>query len=440
MTTDPHQPESLARSNRAWMVVAVLLTMCAMVYMVWRGPYRAMSPGGSSDFSLVWQSTRAWTEGKNPYSSQSTLEVWNAHSGTAPGAEAPSERIDELLVYPPSTHVLLAPWTLTDWATSQRVWMVLNTVLLIASITLLLGLAGLRPQSPSWWFAAAAALVMAPGHTAISVGQVSIPVMFFLALAHALRARSSPPGYAGILIGLACCLKPQIGLLFLAYEFGRRRWSTGIIAVLTLAVVTAIGMWWLHRSGIDWIPKWKANVDALANSNNGNPSQTNPLRYHLINLHYFLHGFFADLATVKLLAYGVCGSLCLSYFFVDRARSEHRGELLSLSFVSAISMLVVYHRMYDAVVLLFPLAWVAREILSRRITVPAAIVGVCLVGFLLPGASLLNSLVVSGRIPPSIAEAGWFANFAMPHAPIALLVLALTLILARRADPRKKVF
>lgn len=441
MTTDPHhapQPTGgSARSSRPLLFVAVMLALCAMAFMAWRGPYRALVPGGSSDFSLLWQSTRAWVEGKNPYSTVSTLEVWNAHSGTAPGTEAPSERIDALLVYPPTTYAALAPWTLTDWATSHRVWMVVNTVLLIASITLLLGLAGLRPSSASWWFAAAAALMLAPGHTAISVGQVAIPVLFLLTLAQVLRARSSPPGYAGILLGLACCLKPQIGLLFLAYEFGRRRWSTAIVGLITLAIVTAIGMWWLQRSGIDWIPKWKSNIDELANSNNANPSQANPLRYHLINLHYFLHGFIADLATVKYVVYGVCGTLCLTYFFVDRVRPEDRSELVSLSFVAAISMLVVYHRMYDAVVLMLPLAWVAREIAGRRITVQVLVAGACLGVFLLPGASLLTSLIVSGKIPASIAEAGWFTRFVMPQAPIALLVLAGTMAWTRARDPRK---
>lgn len=435
-------------SSRLLRAVAMVLALVALGFMAWRGPSRALVPGemvagelkggGSSDFSLLWQATRTWAEGKNPYSSRETLEVWRAHSGEAPGVEAPSERVDDLLVYPPPTFVLLAPWCLTDWATSRLLWTVTNTLLLVGSVVLVLGLAGLSPRGAAWWFGLGGALLMAPGHAAISVGQVSILTVFVTALAHALRARGSPPGYAGILIGLACCLKPQIGLLFLAYEFGRKRWGTGIVGVLTIGLVSAAGVWWLWRSGIDWLPKWQANVEAFASSNNANPTASNPLRYHLINLHYFLHGFIASVGTVKWLVYGICGALCLGYFVADRKRPEPRGEVLSLAFVSAIAMLVVYHRIYDAAVLVFPLAWAARELAFRRVTVP--VVGTlagCAV-FLLPWASTLTVLAdpKRPRIPASISESWWFSHLALPMAPVALVVIAVALIAARRGEGR----
>jgi hypothetical protein len=430
------------------MLVAVVFAVAAMAFMAWRGPMRALEPGeminghleygGSSDFSLMWQSTRAWAEGSNPYSSQETLEIWRAHSGEPAGVEAPSERVDDLLVYPPPTFVLLAPWCLTDWATSRLLWTVLNTLLLGGSVVLVLGLAGLSPRGAAWWFAFGAAILMAPGHTSISVGQVSILTVFLIALAHALRAQGSPPGYPGILIGVACCLKPQIGLLFLAYEFGRKRWGAAFVAMLTIAIVSAVGVWWLWRAGIDWVPKWQSNVQAFANSNNANPTESNPLRYHLINLHYLLHGFIPSVDTVKWLVYGICGALCLGYFVADRKRPEPRGEVLSLAFVSVISMLVVYHRIYDAAVLFFPLAWAAREVASRRVNVPVMVTLAGCGVFLLPWASTLMVLAdpKRPRIPASISESWWFTNLALPMAPIALLVLAVVLLAARRGEAR----
>lgn len=422
--------------NPAWRTFGVVLTVLALGFMLWRGPMRALAPGGSSDFSLIWQSTRAWAEGQSPYTVESTAKVWREHAGAPAGEEPPSERNAALLVYPPTTFVVMAPWCLTDWTRSAVLWAAANTVLLMASVVLTLGLAGLTPRRAAWWFGAAGMLLLAPGHTAISVGQVSVLVYFLIVLAQAMRLAGRENACGGLL-GLACAIKPQVALLFLAYEVGRRRWRVGIAGAVTVAAVGALGVWWLSRAGIDWVGPWRANLAAFAGSDNANPTAANPLRYHLINLHYLLHGFIGDVGTVKLLVYAVCGGLAAGYFVADLKKPEGRGELTSASFVAVIAMLVVYHRMYDAVVLLLPAAWLVRELAAGRRGVLQAGAGLGLAAFLAPGASLLNSLAVSGRLPRAVAEAGWFQAVVMPHAPLALLVLAGVLAAARARDPRE---
>lgn len=435
MPNEPHlqSPAAPRPPNPAWLALGVVLTVLALGFMLWRGPMRALAPGGSSDFSLIWQSTRAWAQGQSPYTVESTTRVWEEHAG-AGGEAPPSERNPALLVYPPSTFVVMAPWCLTDWTRSAVLWAAGNTVLLLGSVVLTLGLAGLSPRRAAWWFGAAGMLLLAPGHTSISVGQVSVLVYFLIVLAHAMRVAGRPNACGGLL-GLACAIKPQVALLFLAYEVGRRRWRVGIAGAVTVAVVGALGVWWLSRAGIDWLPEWRANLAAFANSDNANPTASNPLRYHLINLHYLLHGFVGDVGTVKLLVYGVCGGLCAGYFAADLGKPEGRGELTSASFVAVIAMLVVYHRMYDAVVLLLPAAWLVRELAARRPGVLQGAAGLGLAAYLLPGASLLNSLAASGRLPATVVEAGWFQRLVMPHAVLALLGLAAVLLWARWRDP-----
>lgn len=450
MPTESSPGSTPTPARGVWFLLGVMAAAAAMVFLLWRGPWRAVQntappatmsaeqverlPRGSSDLSLIWMSTRAWMTGESPYTLEGTGKAWAVHSGSPFGP--PSERSGALLVYPPSTFVVMAPWCLGDWRTSAGLWAVANTVLLLATVVLALGLAGLGPKRAVWWWAAAGMLVLAPGHTAISVGQVSVLVVFLIVLGQALRERGRQNA-CGLALGIACAIKPQIALLFLAYEVGRKRWRVGIAGGATLAAILAAGVLWLGHAGVDWMPQWRANLAAFGGSNNANPTAANPLRYHLINLHYLLHGFVDDPGVVKAMVYGVCGGLVAGYFLADRGKPEARGELTSTSFVAAIALLVVYHRMYDAVVLLLPAAWAAREAALGRWGWTRWAAAASLAAFLGPGASVLNSLAASGRLPAGIAEAGWFRGLVMPHAAVALLVLAVGLLIVRARDPRR---
>lgn len=440
--------------ERPWLRMAgIAAFILALGLLAWRGPWRAMldekagpsttaerrSGGGSSDFSLIWQQSRAFLEGKTPYTVESIDEVWTRKSGTPEGTLPPSERNAALLVYPPSTFVLLAPWAWTDWPTARVLWTASNTVLLLAATVLALGMAGLRPKDAAWWFGAAAALAMAPGHATISVGQVSILTFFLIALGQALRM-AGRENAAGVALGLATALKPQVGLLFLAYEVGRKRWRVGVMGVIAGVLTLAAGSWWLSRAGVDWLPQWRANLDTFANSDNANPTRANPLAFQLINLHYLVHAMTESVALVKMVVYAVCGGLCLAYFAVDLkgggAKGERSGEMLSIGFVSVISLLVVYHRVYDAVVLIPVIAWVASGGGSSRSRGLAWIVAGLLLAFAGPWAGALHTLAETGRIPERIAKAWWFNAVVLRHAPLALLGIAGALLAARAACVR----
>jgi hypothetical protein len=349
----------------------------------------------------------------------------------------------------------MSPCVLADWRTSMSLWAATNTVLLAGAIVLVLGLAGLSHRRPIWWGAAGLMLAAAPGHTAISVGQPAVLVTFLIVLAHAIRAaraRSSPgvqvraspvdrgSNRAGILLGLAAALKPQIGVFFVAYEFARGRWRSGIAAGLTIAVVLGVGVWQLHRHSIDWLPAWRSNLDAFALTDNANPALTNPLRYQLINLHVWFGAFVSDTTTLKGLVYAACAALALAYALASRKPRTTAHDLLDLAFVGVISLLVVYHRAYDATILLLGAGLFARELtgvtacLNAR--APVALLGLFLLPSLLPGASALVAFARPGGPLEGAAQTAWWNALVVPHLTVALVALAATLIVLRaRSEP-----
>lgn len=423
--TAPRQP-----TPRCLWYAGVAFAVLAAVFMLWRGPVRSAAPGGSSDFSLIWMSTRSWWVGESPYTVEATDRVWAAHGGMA-GEAAPNERIPALLVYPPTTFPVLAAWCLADWPTARTLWATTGVVLLIASVVLLLGLAGLSPRRASWWFAAGGMLLLFPGQTGISVGQPIALVVFLIVWAQALR-RVDRSLASGIALGLAAAVKPQIGLPFLVYEAGRGRWRTFIMGLVTLGMIACIGVWVLRSSGVDWLPQWRDNLRTLATSDNGSSGLANPIRYQLINLHLWLHGFLADPRTVGVLVWGVVLGLCGAYLAFDRFRPENRSELLSLSMVGATSLMIVYHRSYDALVLLFPAALLAQRVASGRRDLAEIALGLCLAVFLVPGPTALDWLADKGKIPAAIVQSPLWNGLLIPHTAITILALTVVLVAMRR--------
>src|SRR4051812_41064306 len=101
-----------APGARRALLILLLVLGCAV--FAYRGPLRAMGPGGNYDFTLIYGSARAWlTEGR-PYETDAVSRAWQ--SGGGPPARDPTAvRGAGTLVYPPPTFPLLAPFAALPW-------------------------------------------------------------------------------------------------------------------------------------------------------------------------------------------------------------------------------------------------------------------------------------------------------------------------------------
>ena len=420
-------------SPRAHKFLLLLLILAAGVEFGVRGPLRAARLGrGWNDFLSPYIQAKVWTKGLDPYSLKVFLSEWPAdlHRPDFVAHDA----ADGTLVarrgvpspYPLTSFVLLAPFSVLPWATAHAVWTVVNLLAFACSLGALVSLTGLDWKEPRALLFLAIALALAPIHTGISTGNPAVLVVG-LCVGTVWAANRERAKLAGILLGAAVCLKPQVGLCFVLYYLVRRRWSVAGMACGWTAVIAVIAA--SRLSGVPWLPTYlQDNKSVFGPGAINDFTPLNPVWYNMVNLQVLLWQVVRSAGLANLLAL-LLGALSLAIWLWLFTKHQPTSELLEISCLIVLSLLPVYHRFYDAELLILPLAWSLTAVKGQHKRL-ALLTLVCILPFLAPGASLLNQLAEGGRIPVAIGSPWWWNVFAVSHEVWALLALGFLLLCA----------
>lgn len=420
------------RASRLLRALAVVLMVLGGAAFVVRGPARC----SNFDFALLYASARGWCLGADPYDATALDVLWHEAQGVA--RLAPTRRGARDLLYVPSMHVPMAPVAMLPWPAASRVWLGLSIACVPLALAAVARHAGLRATAAPFWLFVGGGLLLAPFHTSVALGQLAVPVLALIAGAELARHHGRDV-LAGLLLGLAAALKPQIGGLFVLHALLRRRWRCALLAGALAAVVLLIGVLRLQWAGIAWLATLQANVTYFATEGMGNPTVTNPARFQLLDLHPLYHTALDDRGLVNGLVLLTVGAMAIA--FIARAWWQGRplDDQRSLAMTGVLGLLVVYHRIYDAVLLVFVLAWCLRMLqasgvqaghpsddTSRRARIGTAIAALAaLAAFLTPGGAFVQRLA-AGAAP----DTWWWHGLLLPHQTWALLALGVILIVA----------
>jgi hypothetical protein len=394
-------------------LLAVLLLVAVLEFMA-RGCLRAWHDSG--DLATQYAATIAWRQGQNPYDMNIVPGLYLAQGGSPEVAPNPSGTPS---VYPPTSFVVLAPLSFLPWSAAKIAVCLLNIVAVLLTVWVMLRHFG-RDWKPEYRIGFAALVFgFAPLHTAVSKGQL-VPVAFAGMMVAWIWAREQKQLPSGLLLGLVTCLKPQlVGMLVLLYLL-RGAWKAAAAAIGVVAGVGIIALLGLMRSGADWLGTWRLNLQNPVHS----AGPENPMRVQMLNSQVLFNFLFGDALPWTLLI-GALVLAALVWLFIRRHAIGEREEPLILSLLLLLNLLAMYHRFYDATVLLV-FALVVWEWL-RQGERTRAIVGLCcLAVFLFPGAVLIQQLTDSGRLPLS----GIILSVALCHQIIALIVATVLIVLS----------
>ena len=397
-----------------------VLAVAVLVEFAARGPYRALS-GDSQDLTVHYAAARVWLRGGNPYDMQQIAQAFL--DGGGPVARVPKAATMPS-VYPPVTHAVAAPMALLGWRGATIAMQVISLTLVVSALLALAHAMRLRGWQTMWLFVGG--LALAPLHTGMAEGQVTIPSAALLILGWALL--SERPALSGVLFAIGAALKPHLAVPFALVGVARPRPRWLLAGSAVFLGLLAVGELRLVAAGHDPIHDWLRNV-ALAAAPGALNSATpeNPASLTLINLDLLLLRVLHDPALARFLGLALLLPIAALAVWRLKTASTAEDDPYAVSLLCVVSLLAMYHRVYDAVLLWIALAAVVRD-WERLPRLLRAIAAVAFAAFLVPGPIALDVLARSGYLPGRLVESGLWQVLVLPHQVWLLSALALGLV------------
>jgi hypothetical protein len=421
--------------HRLLLAALGLLVVLTSAEFVVRGPVRFLRHGNerSTDLAGPYLGARALVRGLNPYSSAVFWDMAE-EQGWGVGRTAASDDFESHSPYPVTTFALLAPLALFPYPAAHLLAAITSAALVLLAIVALVPLAGFTGDDAvvRRRLLLGLALGLAPIHSALGTGNLVADATALTVLGAWFLSRERDI-VAGLCLAVAACIKPPIAAPVLGYALLRLRWRTlGAAAAESLLI---LGVTALRLHDVPWLHDYFRN-NALLLANDGlDVIRWSTAQQQFINLQYLGFYLFDQPKVVSLFAYFIGGVFLAVWLLHVVRRRRQPLSILDLASGVVISLLPIYHRVYDASLLLLPLAWALSEGEARtwrhRVLVLA-----CLVPFLAPGGTWLEMQAGAGRIPDALTHAWWWHALVMPHQVWALLVMSTTLLLAQAAEAR----
>lgn len=406
-------------------VLWVLILLSAAEFLM-RGPARYLpGPSNWNDLSQNYTASKLWLKGQSPADPHNFVALWKQEGHS----RLELDDIRTHLAPPLGGLVVLAPVAALPWEIAKPVWLGILLVSFALTVWALAEACGFRWNKNDLRTLAfvAACLALAPFQTGIASGNTSILVIGLCAVA-IWAAHHDRDFAAGVLFGVACAVKPQIGAFLVLYYLVRRRWRLFATALTCTVALNLVAASYLVLQGASWVQDYIHNARGFVTANHIDDFTTeNPARFTLINLQVPFFSITGRSSTANLLAFAIVATLvCVWIYLVIRGK-DGAPELLSLGAISAVALLPVYHRFYDAALLAVPLCWCIANATGPAKTMARSSLFL-MAPFLLPGAAVLQQWAIQGRVSSPVTDSWWWNTLIVPHETWALLLLVLVLL------------
>ena len=426
-----------------WIALTWILLSCVLSAL-WGVSMLRPSPNMMIDFKGVFYDTRCLLIHADPYKNGEPLRVYLAEGGKLPKSSVGPREVLRLDVYPPTTSLFVAPFAMLPWGLACRLWMMLTAAAFILAAFLI------------WDIGANYAPVIS-----------GCLICFVLANTEVLFVIGNP---AGIVISLCvvaawCFLRERFvwaGILCLAVSLAIKPHDAGFIwfyfllaggtyrkralqAIVVTAVLSLAAIVWVTPIAPHWMQELHSNLlmtsapggnsdPVPANTDNRGPSS-------IIELQSVVAVFCDNPRIYNTISYLVCGALLLVWSVRTlSARFSQRRAWLALAVIVPLTMIVTYHRSYDAKLLLLAvpacamlwaeggqIRWIALLVTTAGVVLTADIPLAILVIFTRDLS--INTVSLSGVILKAVLTR---------PTPLILLVMAIfyLCVYMRRDSPR----
>jgi len=345
--------------TRTRRIALASLLMCCGISVVWGSYLQRSSPSWMQDFKAVYYGARCLTQHSDPYKQNEFLRVYRADGGEFPSGPFQLQvflRAVPVCTNLPATLLIVAPFSILACWPAQILWMILTAGAYLLAAFLMWRLAENHAPGISLLLIcmvlANSEILFSGGNLAgIAVSLCVVAVWCFL------EERFVPAGVLCLAVSLA--IKPHdAGLVWLYFLLAggvcrkRALQTLALNAMLVLAAVL-----WVTPIAPHWMGELSSNLMATSAPgaiNAPGPSSISFRRSNmLIDLQAVISVFWDDPRIYNPVSYLVCGALLLiGAIRTLRSRFSPPRAWLALAAIAALIMLPVYHRQYDAKLLL----------------------------------------------------------------------------------------
>ena len=384
------------------------------------------------DFRAVVYGARCLIHRCDPYNES---ELFRFYQNNFPEPVATHLRSHTLTLYVnlPATVLFVTPLAMLPFAAASAIWSILTAASLVLAALLMWDIGSEYAPTLS---GALIALSLVSGAIVLGNGNPSgiVVALSMIALWCFLKNRFVIAGILALALSLA--LKPHDpGLiwfyLFLAGGSLRKR----ALQTMAIAVLFSIaGFVFVSSLAPRWFPELRSNLAVMSapggNNDPGPAGSTSRARATemIVSLQSAVSLVRDDPRFYNSITYLVCGALLLVWLAATlRSHWSQPLSLIALAAITAVTLLVTYHRAYDARLLMLTIPACALLYAESRTVGKAALVITALA--VISSGELPYAILKLLAGPPETARSGAFGSLsalALDHsAPILLLLMAI---------------
>jgi hypothetical protein len=407
----------------------VCLVLSAAISVAWGSWIATGSSSGLGAFKAVFYPARCLMHHSDAYSPPVLQRLYESEGGQFPPNPADAflfRRAMLVCVNLPTTLLFVVPLAFLPWQAAAGIWMVQNFAGICIAAFLIWMIARDDALKPATFLVG---LILANSELLFGLANLSglVESLCLVAVCCFLQGRFPRAGV--VCLGISLALKPQIGglvwLYFLLAGGAYRKRALQTLLVVAALVLPAV-LWVSHVSP-QWPQELRTNLHTLSARGSVNDPGPSSLTFRSADTVISLQSTFSlirdEPGFYNLASYLICGLLLLAGAIRTlQSPFTKQNAWLALASVASLSMLPVYHRAYDAKLLLLAVPacallwreggrvkWIAGLMTTLAIASTSDVPATILLG-LMNGMKDLNS--VQGRL---------LIAFVFHPAPLVLL-------------------
>ena len=341
--------------TRARLKALLWLSLCGTIPALWGFALLTASP---SDFKSVYYGVDACFNTAT-LTSREPLRLYVEDGGVRPPTSSPLFQIMTRQTYLPTGFFLSLPLTLLPWGVAHLLWMILSEASLIFAAFLVWDLTSIYAPRISLFLIcillANSEVLFSSGNPAgITVSLCIVAVWCFL------KNRFVTAGVLCLVLSLL--IKPHdSGVVWLYFLLAGGSNRKRALQTLALTIVLSMPAFlWVTDIAPHWMQELHSNIVVYEAPGGVNDPRSDAFMSHgpamIIDLQGSRQRLPADSRIYNLVSYLISGTLLLVWSITTlRSRVTPAQSWLALATVAALTMLITYHRPYDAKLLLLTL-------------------------------------------------------------------------------------